>query len=457
MTAPYTAPRPPDAATYALVALFFVGIYLGVAAQLPGGIPIPGIIAGAAGSLLLLSEGSRVRERHVVAILFVLACYVLSVLAASDFRFLGERFKGWIQLTYSVLIGYGFFLAVTRFNRARLASMTMGFAIVILIVCALENLTPLKAVSDAFRDWAFDTGVYNADLRDQIFYSRVRPKAFTSEPSAVAFMFSFFAFIWYTMSRSRLRLVTYLLLVGAGYYFLRGPSLLLGIVLIPAYELLLASRRGPPGATRLHVGRVSGAVLMGALVVGVSLPLVQALYPERLDAIVSGKDPSFFSRVIAPPMVAAKVIATRPAAGAGLTGWEAIEEPTRQVYATAKWLSTDYRFSSAAKAITNYFWLHWIYLGLLWGVVLFAALSLLLGTLGVPSVLFCWITWAVFGQGSGSYVGPQAWAVFFAAAAISVIHERERVQKLFVSAQAVRSRRRREPWLSAPTATGGAS
>jgi hypothetical protein len=208
---------------------------------------------------------------------------------------------------------------------------------------------------------------------------------------------------------------------------MRGPTLLLCIALVPVYELLLGSRQGPPGEARLGIGRVAVTIALTAVLIGVAVPVVQALYATRLEAIASGQDPSFFSRIIAPPLVAFEVISANPAAGAGLTGWEFIEDATRQVYGTAAWLSTDYRFDTAAQAITNYFWLHWIYLGLFWGGVLLVALSLMLQSLGVPSVLFCWMVWALFGQGAGSYVGPQAWTVLFLSAAIAVVVERDRL------------------------------
>jgi len=303
----------------------------------------------------------------------------------------------------------------------------LGFSVAILIGCALENSGVFRDASDSFRAWAFDSGVYKADLRDQEFYGRIRPKLFTSEPSAVAFMFSLFAFAWYALSDMKLKLIGFLTLIAAGYFVMRGPTLLLCLALVPVNELLLGARQGPAGNSHLSIGRVATTVVLTVVLIGIAVPVVHTLYATRLEAITSGQDPSFFSRIIAPPLVAFEVISAYPAAGAGLTGWEFIEDATRQVYGTASWLSTDYRFDTAAQAITNYFWLHWIYLGLFWGGILLVALSLMLQSLGVPSILFCWIVWALFGQGSGSYVGPQAWTVLFLAAAIAVVVERDRL------------------------------
>jgi hypothetical protein len=71
--------------------------------------------------------------------------------------------------------------------------------------------------------------------------------------------------------------------------------------------------------------------------------------------------------------------------------------------------------------LTNYFWLHWIYLGLVWGVICTVAISAWLRLLGVPSVLYCWAVWLILGQASGSYVGPKTWTVLLIAAAASIL------------------------------------
>jgi hypothetical protein len=74
--------------------------------------------------------------------------------------------------------------------------------------------------------------------------------------------------------------------------------------------------------------------------------------------------------------------------------------------------------------LINYFWLHWIYFGLVWGCILIAALTVWLLKLGVPSPVFVWLTWAILGQASGAYVGPGCWAVFFLSGAAALLHQR---------------------------------
>ena len=81
--------------------------------------------------------------------------------------------------------------------------------------------------------------------------------------------------------------------------------------------------------------------------------------------------------------------------------------------------------SPSTELLINYFWLHWIYLGFVWGVIIIAALTAWLRVLHVPSTAFCWTVWAILGQASGAYVGPTCWAVLFLAAAGAVLHERQ--------------------------------
>jgi len=71
--------------------------------------------------------------------------------------------------------------------------------------------------------------------------------------------------------------------------------------------------------------------------------------------------------------------------------------------------------------LTNYVWLHWIYLGLVWGVLCIGVVSVWLRLLGAPSVLYCWTVWIIMGQASGSYVGPKTWSVMLIAAAASIL------------------------------------
>lgn len=408
-----------------LIWLFLIGIYIDLAIQLSASVPVPSVIAAVAGSLMLVKNAGRIEEKHVVVLVGVALLYLLSILAVPDYSYLFGRLKGWIQLVYSFLIGYGLFITITKYDRAGAARFFLIFCAFILVGCFLENYTDFRAVSDAFRERVYSFGLYQSDVRDQLLYGRIRPKLFTSEPSAVSFAFALFSFAWYVLSKWRHKVIVYLGMLFAGYVLMRGPTLLLGVALMVPYEILLAARFVDRGRTGYNVTQILVALLFTGGAVAAAIVAAQTVYAERIQEITSGSDPSFFSREILPYLTARQVIATRPFAGAGLTGWNGIEGIVRQTMATTPSLMIDWDFDKVSHALTNYFWEHWYFLGLFWGVVTLAALTGYLRVLGSPSPLFCWIVWAVFGQASGAYVSPKTWAVFYLACALSLLHQRE--------------------------------
>jgi hypothetical protein len=135
----------------------------------------------------------------------------------------------------------------------------------------------------------------------------------------------------------------------------------------------------------------------------------------------TGHDPSFFYRFTGPMLVAFDMFKNHPWAGSGLTGEPYIADRVLDVFMNSASFSSAWRIPKVADVLTNYFWLHWIYLGAVWGVITIIALSLWLRVLGAASILYCWGVWTVLGQASGSYVGPKTWAVLLIAGAASIL------------------------------------
>lgn len=420
--------RQPDILDSALIAIFLVSIYLSMEISLGMGPPVPALPAAAASGVLLLRHMDWIEERHLTALLLVLLCYLLSLLCAPDYTFLTERLKGFVQISYSLIIGYGFFIVAIRYDRPQLARIFLALCAIILIGAALENYTGLKAVSDTVRERVYSFGVYASDERDEYLYGMVRPKLFTSEPSYVTFGFSLFLFGWHGLSLSRYKIVISLGMLAVAYFLMRGPTLLLVIPLIALYEVLIAARehRG---------GRVVHNPMRLAVMTFVSMALIVAggavgatLYAERLQAVLGGADQSFFYREIGPAITAFDTIARYPLTGIGITGEELIGNRIVSIYMSSPSFSPDWTIDTVARILTNYFWSHWIYFGLGWGLAIIAAMSYFLKSLGVPSLAFCWMAWAIFGQSMGAYVAPRTWFVMFLASALAVMNERRLVR-----------------------------
>lgn len=420
MQRPITAPRLP-ATDMVLLAVFFIGIYLEVAIQITPTMPLPAAPSGLAGLVLLWRRRDSLRPLHLAGLLAVILLYILASLSVENYDYLGKRFTGLVQLSYSLIIGYAMMLTVIQASRRQLSAFFLTFSIAILIGSLLETHTGLRAISDQVRQAIYTSGVYESDLRDELLYGKIRPKVFTSEPSAVTFGYTMFTFAWFLVSMMRRKLLVFLALLGAGLMAMPGPTLLLSLPLLVPYYLFVVPKS--PGS-RQGFGQRAGILLLSMLLLIVFVVLGMTVYEERLNHILTGRDPSFFYRIIGPALVALEVMKLQPWAGAGLTGEDAIANLVLKVYVRSEHYSAAWKITDISTVLTNYFWLHWIYLGLVWGAVMLAAHSVWLRFLGVPSILFCWAVWVVFGQASGAYVGPKCWAIFFLAAGLSILHQR---------------------------------
>ena len=404
-----------------LICIFLIGIYTNYTIQISAKVPFPSAPAGIAGLILLWRRRDRITTSAFLGFVAVELLYLLSILWATDLAFLSRRTNGLLQLTYSLVIGYALFLTVTQATRKQVAGLFLAFAVVILIGCLLEDYAGFRAISDPVRSLLYSSGIYENDLRDVLLYGRVRPKFFASEPASVTFCFSLFTFVWMVTSRHRYKLLIYVGMVAAGLFAMPGPTLLLMLLIVLPYMLFLASRRNG----RLDLNRFLKVVAV-ALVFSIAFLVVgQSMFAERLKQITSGNDASFFYRVRGPAIAGMDIIANYPFAGAGLTGEPFIQDEVIDLYAQSAGFSTGWQIvSPASELLINYFWLHWIYLGLIWGSAIMIALTCWLRRLRVPSAAFCWSVWAIMGQASGAYVGPTCWAVLFLAAAAAVIHQR---------------------------------
>jgi hypothetical protein len=407
-----------DGLDIALVTLFLLGLYLGVSLQVSEKVPITCVPSGVAGLIMLWRRRDQIQPRHLGGLLGVVCIYLGSILAAADYEFLGKRFTGLLQLTYSLVIAYAMFLTLVHGERRQIANILLGFCLVIIVGCLLETYGGLRPLSDAARERIYaSSNVYDADLRDQLLYGRVRPKLFTSEPSAVTFAYTHYSSVWLVLSTWRRKLLVYFGLMALALVVLPGPTLVLMLLLTVPYLVLLSGARadGRPSATRLV-----GSLAVSLVLVGLAIGLGRIFFAERLNELATGKDASFFFRFTGPMLVALDMFRSHPWAGSGLTGEPYIADRVMDIFMNSPSFQSAWQVTRVADTLTNYFWLHWIYLGLVWGVICLIAVSTWLRMLGTPSVLYCWAVWIILGQASGSYVGPKTWAVLLIAAAAAI-------------------------------------
>jgi hypothetical protein len=401
-----------------LVILFLAGLYLGVSLQITSTIPLTCAPSGVAGLLMLWRRRDQINPRHFAGLLAVVTVYLFSILAATNYAFLNKRFTGLLQLTYSLIIAYAMFLTMVHGERRQIANILLGFCIFIIVGCLLETYAGLRPISDAVRGKLYDASViYESDLRDVLLYGRIRPKLFTSEPSAVTFSYTQYSALWLVLSTWRWKLSVFLCMMAMALFVLPGPTLVLMLLLTVPYLIFLA---GIQRGRRPSASRLIGSLVLSVFLVALMIVLGQIFFAARLEQLAMGQDASFFGRFTGPMLVAFDMLKNYSWAGAGLTGEPFIADRVMKVYINSTAFDSSWRFTRVADALSNYFWLHWIYLGAVWGVVCIVAVSVWLRMLGVPSVLYCWAVWVILGQASGAYVGPKTWSVLLMAAAASV-------------------------------------
>ena len=423
----------------AFLCVFLVGLYTHYTIQISPRVPFPSALAGLAGMVLLFRRRNDVTAAHIMALSGVMLLYLVSIVCATNLSFLGRRFNGFIQLAYSLVIGYGAFLTVTRASGRQTAGLFLGFSLIILVGCFLEDYAGLRPISDWVRERLYSRGVYDADLRDEILYGEIRPKFFASEPATVTFCYSLFLFIWLVVSRWRWKLVIYLALVGLAIVAIPGPTLLLMLLLVLPYAAFLAGRRFDENGTRFDLWRLTKLAVIATLLIIAVIIMSNTIFAARLTDITAGNDASFFYRVLGPALAARDVMAHYPIAGAGLTGEPFVANEILNVYAQSPAYSIAWTIvSPATELLINYFWMHWIYLGVIWGSVMIAAVTVWFKVLDVPSAAFCWVVWAILGQASGAYVGPLAWSVLYLAGAAAVHYRRAELVASYCRVRAAR-------------------
>ena len=413
----------PDSLDSVLVVLFLAGIYAELAFYLSPTVPVPNYLAGIAGLALLVRHPDWIEEKQLIALTVVILLLAISIFCAADITFFKKRLTGFIQMSYSLVLGYAFFITIIRYDRERLARFFLGFCLFILIGTALEDYTGFRQVSDAFREHFYAFGVYAADARDELLYGRIRPKLFTSEPSAVSFAFALFSLCWYLLSTSRWKFGAHLLLIAAGYFFMRGPTLLLGLVLVGPCEVMQTFARSPHSKSGLV--RIAAISALSVLLLAVAGIVATSLYAARYDEILRGADASFFYREIGPALAAFDSMRTHPLAGVGLTGEDVFGQRLIMIFARSPGFDPAWPMDGNSKSLNNYFWLHWTYFGIGWGLVILFAISWYLKRLGTHNVVLCWIVWATFGQASGAYVSPKPWAVLMLICAATTLRYRQ--------------------------------
>jgi hypothetical protein len=412
---------------FGLVIWYLLGIYTGVHLYSGKTLLVPFFVAGIAGFILLIKNQKRIRVQHVTAIGAIVVIAWLSVLFKGVDIFFIERFKGAVQITYSILLAYGFFLELSSWEKEKIAKLFYYCCLLIIIGCALENYTPFKLLSDNFRHAVFKTGVYENVARDISMFGMERPKLFTSEPSHVSKFLLFSMFLWLAFSQDKDKYIKVVVFALAGVLLIGSPI----VVLIIPISFVIAIYLEGNGLSGFLKKMTPKKFLLSFVFVFFVLLLIfviqMTLLASRFAVMASGKaDASTIIRVIAPPLITFDVLKEYPMWGAGITGKEMVADKAFFRLRMGFGLTFIKDTKQATNMVGNIFWLHWIYFGLFGGILMVWAIYLLMKVLRVKHYLYCLFLILIFSQTMGGYVSVKTWTFFIGIFLTSVLMTTER-------------------------------
>jgi hypothetical protein len=381
-----------------------VGVHLNVHLYLSESLFIPGFVALCFAAPLLFLNRRWVKRSEVKPLLGMVGVAMLAtVCVPSAGPLFGERVKGLAQLCTSLFVAYAVLLSCRRCSTPQISRLFLGYLVAILIGCLLETYTTgFRAASDRFREIAFRAYVYDADGRDVALHGRVRPKLFASEPSYLAITFVVCLFVWHLTSTRRFKGFWFAAFFGIGAFLIRSPIL---VVALPISFLGMDRSRSATRATP----RIVTYSVIAVLTLGLILAASHVLLRERILLLQERKDDSFVSRVTGPACVAARVLCHYPLFGVGVEAKEFALPIMEDVYDLLGF-SID---RLTPEHLTNYFFLLWIYFGLVGGWLLLRNLDRLRVLLGVrrPALLYAWLF--LLAQTTGAMVGARVWTHVF--------------------------------------------
>jgi len=406
-----------------IAVLYLFGVYTGANIYRGGGLLVPSFIAGIGGFLLLAKNWryARLQQIQIIAAVAMVVCLNL-VFREADALFM-ERLKGWFQLVYSLLIGYGFYLEVYRWDKKDIAKLFFYFSIAIIVGCVFERFTPLKGVSDSFRSTFLHAGVASHHLvRDLAIFGSERPRLFTGEPSLVANFLLFSIAMFLALAEEKKKYLKAILLSIMGLSLIGSPILLLIAPIVFLVLVYLENRGLTRFLTIVNAKKILTIYILVTLSGGFIFYATSKVLAARLKKKDFLSESSTIIRIVAPPLIALDAVKRYPVLGTGVTAIEMIEEDIRERLLELGAFVPDK--ANLATYLSNSFWAHWVQFGLITGLLLFWLYYLFMRALGARHYIYCLFFILVFAQTAGVYVTPRLWIFFYGIVLTSAVATR---------------------------------
>jgi len=390
-----------------LVTLYLIGVYTNFSIYSGGQLVFPAILCAFSGAWLLLKNLSRITQDHVRVIGAMIFVALLSIVFSPGLsRYLIELVKSYLQFTLALIWSYSLYLELTRWTRGQLQNYFLAACVLLLTGCVLELTTPLREVSDSFRNVAYKGAfIYDFSERDVQLFGGIRPNLFSQEPSHIAKFFLVASTFYLAFSSSRFRYLIYLILNATAFVLVRSTTQFAFIFV--GMSVVIFLNPVDSKSTAKMILRVFSITVVVTL-----LTIIAALSSrERVDMITQGKDASTFQRLNGPVIIVLETFQKHPLFGAGIGGYEVIEKIIIDVFLT--YSEKSLIPENVSRIIANAFCNFLIFFGI-FGSILFMITLVNLGKkLGGGHVLFFLSNWLIQMNIDGSFVGARVWSYCF--------------------------------------------
>ena len=282
-------------------------------------IPLPFLGCGVFAFLLLIFYVRTIPSHLIYMCAAIFLIGMASEFTAPHIVLLG-RLRSLLYLGYSLICASAVLLAILKLPRQFVASLSLWFALALLLGALLELLLPpIRDMSDNFNLSIHPGWDYGNWARDISMTGGIRPKFFSPEPAKLALSIGYFTTLWYRFSADRRKHVGALALIALTFLIVRSPSAIawfsaLAALMLNEWYLEERKRRS---AVEMFV-RLLGALLMTLAV----LALAIWLNWTRIQLFLANRDPSALIRFFVPPFVTAQVMLHYPAFGLGLGAFD---------------------------------------------------------------------------------------------------------------------------------------
>lgn len=396
--------------------IFLFGLYSGISLYITDELFIPYILCGISAIYFFIMSLNDLKVYQLSPIVYLAVITFIGIIFSDQMsEYFVERFKGFVQLFYSIIISFVFYLNLKKWKPRAVCSLFLVFIILILIGTFFEIFTDFKEVSDNFREKIFKGNLYDADLRDIYFYGMIRPKLFTEEPSHVAKFYLICLFVWFSLSENKVRYIIMLLFTVLGIVLIRSHLVLIIIPITIIVEAFYRKKVKFYVQNKYKVLAVDKSFAILVILVAIILILsINIIIDKRVNQIISGDDESFKIRFTGPIIIAFEVLKKYPLLGAGISGKEAIEEIINNVY-----YKIDVKYFSVYSFSTNIIMSFFIYYGVLGGILFGFGIYIFIKRQKIEQIKYLFIIFIMYSQTMGGFVSMRPWGYLFIIAAVT--------------------------------------